>query len=279
MVQQFSHHVVEPPDFFNPFYLLVNDVSAKMRPIILRFYPTFYVLFPPSCFSFLFTSSRLFYTFPALFPPRPALFRLFTLAGPPHAPLALLRAPDSLLFSDIFPLLRTFTPPVSLLQRPFTLHSRFIFRSPPLIRHASFSALFFLRAQHVFPPAHFLSLAPPPPALPRSARSPLPIFYPLSLFLSTSLFSSFARLGIKKHYLSKRRALFLCSFPLPFPCRFSAPFTYLFHSPPFFLFSGPKSRACFSGEYPLGAPLLTKRRICSKIKKKKIDFIKESILL
>lgn len=183
-------------------------------------------------------------------------------------------------FSPAFSLFSALSlPPVSLLQRPFTLHSRFIFRSPPLIRHASFSALFFLRAQHVFPPAHFLSLAPPPPALPRSARSPLPIFYPLSLFLSTSLFSSFARLGIKKHYLSKRRALFLCSFPLPFPCRFSAPFTYLFHRTSFFLFSGPKSRACFSGEYPLGAPLLTKRRICSKIKKKKIDFIKESILL
>ena len=62
MVQQFPHHVVEPPDFFNPFYLLVNDVSAKMRPI----------------FS---VSTRLFMSFslPAAFQP---LSRTFFIAHP-----------------------------------------------------------------------------------------------------------------------------------------------------------------------------------------------------
>ena len=279
MVQQFPHHVVEPPDFFNPFYLLVNDVSAKMRPIFsvsTRLFMSFSLL---PAFPF-FLHPHGFFTLSRHSFPRARLFFVSLHSQGRHTHHSHSYELPIASFSPTFSLFSALSlPPGSLLRRPFTLHSRFIFRSPPRIRRTSFSALFFLRAQHVFPPAHFLSLAPPPPALPRSARSPLPIFYPLSLFLSTSLFSSFARLGIKKHYLSKRRALFLCSFPLPFPCRFSAPFTYLFHSPSFFLFSGPKSRACFSGEFPLGAPLLTKRRICSKIKKKKIDFIKESILL
>lgn len=225
MVQQFPHHVVEPPDFFNPFYLLVNDVSTKMRPIILCFYPTFYVFFLLPAFPFFYILTA-FFTLPRHSFPRARLFFVSLHSQGRHTHHSHSYELPIASFSPTFSLFSALSlPPGSLLRRPFTLHSRFIFRSPPLIRRTSFSALFFLRAQHVFPPAHFLSLALPPPRT-FSLRT-LPSFdflFPLSFSIRLA-FPLFCSSGHQKTlFIQTPRTFSLLFFPLTFPPPLFNPF-------------------------------------------------------
>ena len=227
MVQQFPHHVVEPPDFFNPFYLLVNDVSAKMRPIILRFYPTFYVFFLLPAFPFFYILTA-FFTLPRHSFPRARLFFGSLHSQGRHTHHSHSYELSIASFSPAFSLFSALSlPPALFSGAPLRATAGLFSDRPPLIRRASFSALFFLRAQHVFPPAHFLSLALPPPRT-FSLRT-LPSFdflFPLSFSIRLA-FPLFCSSGHQKTLFIQTPR----TFSLLFPPTFSLPLFSPFHVP------------------------------------------------
>ena len=251
MVQQFPHHVVEPPDFFNPFYLPVNDVSAKMRPIFsvsTRLFMSFSLL---PAFPF-FLHPHGFFTLSRHSFPRARLFFVSLHSQGRHTHHSHSYELPIASFSPAFSLFSALSlPPGSLLRRPFTRHSRFIFRSPPSYQARLFFGTLFPPCPARFSPcALSLPCASSPPHF-LSPHAPLFRFFISSLFFYPPRFSPLLLIWASKNIIYPNAAHFFSALsPYLFPAAFQPLSRTFFIGHPFFFSQGQNPAPAFPENTP-----------------------------
>ena len=234
MVQQFPHHVVEPPDFFNPFYLLVNDVSAKTRPIFsvsTRLFMSFSLL--PAFPFFLhphgfFTLSR--HSFPGA---RLFFVSLHSQGRHTHhshsyeLPIASFSPAFSLFSALSLPQSLSFSAPLRSTAGLFS--DRPLLSGTPLFRH-SFSSV----PSTFFPLRTFSPLRLLPPLF-RAPHAPLFRFFIPSLFFYLLRFSPLLLVWASKNIIYPNAAHFFSALsPYLFPAAFQPLSRTFFIAHPFF---------------------------------------------